>query len=153
MRSLVIQYSSLNRQTCFNQKLDFLFVVAIAKCTKGKTIPPLFSRGYLTSPTFPAKYPPNRECSWTLQAPPGHFMKMVFHVFQTQCPNDKVVIRDDDQNGQLLGQFCGDQKLPVFRGRKLWVSFKSDGVFASAENGFNATFEALPCKYFQSFVT
>lgn len=120
--------------------------VEIAKCTQGKTIPPLFTRGYLTSPTFPGKYPPNRECSWTLQAPAGHFMTLVFRVFQTQCPDDKVVIRDGDQNGQLLGQFCGERELPVFRGRKLWVSFKSDGSFASAENGFNATFESLPFK-------
>lgn len=74
-------------------------------------------------------------------------MTLVFRVFQTQCPDDKVVIRDGDRNGQLLGQFCGERELPVFRGRKLWVSFKSDGSFASAENGFNATFESLPCKY------
>ena len=119
----------------------------IGRCTKGKTIAPLFSQGYITSPTFPAKYPPNSECSWTLEAPPGHFMKMVFRVFQTQCPDDKVMIRDNDQTGQLLGQFCGEPEVPVFRGRKLWVSFKSDKLFASGEDGFNATYEALPCKY------
>lgn len=135
----------LNKNT--NIFFDFLSSVDIAKCTIAKTTAHLFSRGYITSPTFPAKYPRNRQCSWTLQAPPGHFMTMVFHVFQTQCPNDNVIIRDHDQNGQLLGQFCGERKVPVFRGRKLWVSFKSDETHASAEDGFNATYEALPCKY------
>ena len=73
-------------------------------------------------------------------------MRMTFHEFQTQCPDDKVIIRDGNQNGQLLGEFCGDERPPEFRGRKLWVSFKSDDRFAEAERGFNISYEAVACK-------
>lgn len=120
--------------------------VEIAECTKMMNSAILFSRGHFTSPTYPAKYPPTRQCSWTLQAPPEYFMTLIFHTFQTQCPNDKVIIRDHDASGQLLGEFCGEEKPSVFRGRKLWVGFNSDASFAVNEKGFNATYETLPFK-------
>jgi len=118
----------------------------IAKCTKDKKSAILFSRGHFTTPTYPAKYPTSRDCSWTLQAPPGNFMKVTFNVFQTQCPKDKVIIRDHDQNGQLLWEFCGEQKPPVLRGQKLWVHFTSDNDLHIDEQGFNATYKVLPFK-------
>ena len=146
-RFLTISIFYLIIKSCFS----LFFSVEIAKCTEERTSAHLFSRGYFTSPTYPSKYPPSRVCSWTLQAPPGHFMKVTFDAFQTQCPNDKVTVRDNDQNGQLLGEFCGGQKPPVFRGGKLWVRFTSDNdIILSAERGFNATYEALPCKCYLS---
>lgn len=144
-------WSYLNKTKKIKCCFPLFFSVEIAKCTEERTSAHLFSRGHFTSPTYPSKYPPSRICSWTLQAPPGHFMRVTFDAFQTQCPNDKVIVRDNDQNGQQLGEFCGGQKPPVFRGGKLWVRFTSDNdIILSAERGFNATYEALPCKCYLS---
>ena len=145
----------LARQKYSSPVFSLFFSVEIAECTEERVSAHLFSRGHFTSPTYPSKYPPSRVCSWTLQAPPGHFMRVTFDAFQTQCPNDNVIVRDNDQNGQLIGQFCGGQKPPMHHGRKLWVRFTSDDdIILSAERGFNATYEASPCKcYFSRTIT
>ncbi|XP_069750462.1 ST14 transmembrane serine protease matriptase b isoform X2 [Narcine bancroftii] len=103
--------------------------------------------GTITSPYYPAYYPPRADCTWTLRVAPPRRVKVVFHVFLLQHPDSNNVCRDYVEINSK--KICGDKPMMVElgNGNEMTVKFRSDE--AESFRGFNATFESYdaskPC--------
>ena len=98
--------------------------------------------GYFASPGYPNSYPQNAECIWRLGGWPGNQITLTFETFGLEtsdnCNRDYVEVHEEDEEGRLLGHFCGDT-LPlsnITANGKLWVKFNSDQQ--SVARGFTA---------------
>lgn len=76
-------------------------------------------KGVIESPNFPHSYPPNHNCSWTIQAPPGSNISISFsHLFiegSGNCSSDYVEVLEvppEPSYAISLGRFCGDMTKP-----------------------------------------
>lgn len=134
--------------------------------SKGQIKKPYGSSGTLYTPQFPIPYPDDTTCIWTITAPVGKRVKLMFEKFSLpQTPYfleephadgeycgyeksmgaDLVEIRDGPwPDSKLLGIYCG-YKMPFdvySTGRYLWVKFRSisDG---KTSRGIKAPFEAV----------
>ncbi|XP_034427678.1 cubilin [Hippoglossus hippoglossus] len=68
--------------------------------------------GVVESLNFPNNYPPNSQCSWTIQASSGNTINYTFTSFQLEASNicnfDYIKLYDGpDENAPLIGTFCG----------------------------------------------
>ncbi|XP_029345465.1 cubilin isoform X2 [Acyrthosiphon pisum] len=73
------------------------------------------SHGTLSSPGSPRKYPPNRDCYWTLNASPGKRIQLNFFSLSFEhhinCSFDYLEIRDGfTQNNPILAKLCNTPK-------------------------------------------
>ncbi|XP_043936380.1 suppressor of tumorigenicity 14 protein homolog isoform X2 [Protopterus annectens] len=97
------------------------------------------SEGNFTSPYYPAFYPPNIDCVWTIQAPPGMRIRITFNMFRLLEPD----VKDDCLKDyvELFGQrYCGE-KLPftvTSDGPTAVVNFHSDE--SQTDKGFEAEY-------------
>ncbi|CAL8369925.1 unnamed protein product [Lota lota] len=106
--------------------------------------------GVLTSPYFPAFYPPQMTCVWNIQVPNGHFIKVQFTEFSlanpagnpTECSQDYVEVNDQ----RLCGRKDGGTTI-IVESTKMDVRFRSDS--SHVDSGFTAKYEAFvpadPC--------
>ncbi|KAK2582771.1 hypothetical protein KPH14_005036 [Odynerus spinipes] len=68
--------------------------------------------GTITSPGYPGRYPPNRDCSWYIMVPEGK--RIQFHFGQlmleehASCQYDYIKILQ--MNGELLGLYCNHSR-------------------------------------------
>nr|AVK72361.1 tolloid/BMP-1 protein [Meara stichopi] len=84
--------------------------------------------GTILSPKYPLKYPSKKDCTWSLEIPNGHRIKLIFNVFDLEfhdnCDYDWLRIIDGDVNtghsldgdvtsGHSLGTFCNDETKEV----------------------------------------
>uniref|UniRef100_H3CA45 ST14 transmembrane serine protease matriptase b n=1 Tax=Tetraodon nigroviridis TaxID=99883 RepID=H3CA45_TETNG len=104
-------------------------------------------RGFLSSPFYPAHYPPQTSCVWEIQATKDQFVKVQFNTFllgngSDGCPGDYVEI-----NGQRL---CGrkpERTVVTSRSNTMTVTFTSDASYV--DQGFHAEYTAFvptdPC--------
>uniref|UniRef100_A0A1B6GTE4 Metalloendopeptidase n=2 Tax=Cicadellinae TaxID=33370 RepID=A0A1B6GTE4_9HEMI len=99
----------------------------------------------LESPNYPEDYEPNKECVWTLVAPPDYQVALKFQSFEVEnhdnCVYDYVEVRDGPSlDSPLLGKYCGYKLPPDLHstGNKLFVKFVSDSSVQKA--GFSAVF-------------
>ncbi|XP_058153894.1 cubilin [Dasypus novemcinctus] len=102
----------------------------------------------LSSPLYPAKYPYNQNCSWTLQAqPPFSHITVSFSHFDLEsspaCSHDYLEVLDgSSEDAPLRGRFCGPSMPPPLTSfsHALTLRFVSD----SSRNleGFHATYTA-----------
>uniref|UniRef100_A0A182Y0Z6 Cubilin n=1 Tax=Anopheles stephensi TaxID=30069 RepID=A0A182Y0Z6_ANOST len=89
--------------------------------------------GEFSSPNYPDTYPLNVECVWKLSASPGNKMTLSFKELDIDssedCNGDYLEVRERDENGPLLGDFCGNQ-LPsnLSEASSFWVKFRSNEV-------------------------
>ncbi|KAI4871253.1 hypothetical protein NFI96_019773 [Prochilodus magdalenae] len=104
--------------------------------------------GAFNSPNYPAAYPPNIECVWTIISSPGNRLQLSFIQFElqqsTSCDKDYLEIREGSSTGALVGRFCGTSLPSNYTsliGHVLWVKFVSDSSVSGA--GFRATFSHL----------
>ncbi|KAM4703778.1 suppressor of tumorigenicity 14 protein [Rhinophrynus dorsalis] len=98
------------------------------------------SNGIISTPYYPAHYPPNRECIWDIQVPDNKYVKLRFLMFYlaepgvsvTTCPNDYVEI--DNQ------RYCGERQSFVVssNSNKMLVRFRSDQSYT--DTGFTAQY-------------
>ncbi|KAL0200288.1 hypothetical protein M9458_003475, partial [Cirrhinus mrigala] len=78
------------------------------------------SSGNVSSPNFPGLYPYNTECSWLIVVSEGSSVLLTFHHFEleyhTDCAYDYIKIYNgiSEDEGNLLGKFCGDVSPPQF---------------------------------------
>uniref|UniRef100_H3BG09 Suppressor of tumorigenicity 14 protein homolog n=1 Tax=Latimeria chalumnae TaxID=7897 RepID=H3BG09_LATCH len=105
--------------------------------------------GTLSSPYFPAYYPPNITCEWTILVPEQQHVKVSFSTFflkepnvdENICPKDYVEINNK--------RYCGDHfSLEVLgKSHQMTVKFFSDG--SHTDEGFSAQYMAFepsnPC--------
>nr|DBA16642.1 TPA: hypothetical protein GDO54_004016 [Pyxicephalus adspersus] len=96
--------------------------------------------GVISTPFYPAHYPPNRECLWDIQVPGEKFVKIRFQMFYlyepgvsvTGCPNDYVEINNQ--------RYCGERSPFVVSNNssKIMVKFRSDQSYT--DTGFTAQY-------------
>uniref|UniRef100_A0A8C1RDK7 CUB domain-containing protein n=1 Tax=Cyprinus carpio TaxID=7962 RepID=A0A8C1RDK7_CYPCA len=78
------------------------------------------SSGNVSSPNFPGLYPYNTECTWLIVVSEGSSVLLTFHHFEleyhTDCAYDYIKIYNgiSEDEGNLLGKFCGDVSPPQF---------------------------------------
>ncbi|XP_030748736.1 cubilin-like [Sitophilus oryzae] len=97
--------------------------------------------GYIRSPGYPKGYPVNKECVWTITAPPGSQIMLnvsSFHLeFYPKCKYDYLEIRNGGSSASpLIGTYCGTEipKVIYSHTNKLYLKFKSD--MSKSEPGF-----------------
>lgn len=78
------------------------------------------SSGNVSSPNFPGLYPYNTECTWLIVVSEGSSVLLTFNHFEleyhTDCAYDYIKIYNgiSEDEGNLLGKFCGDVSPPRF---------------------------------------
>ena len=89
----------------------------------------LKNSGRIQSPNYPDNYTSRKDCVWILEVEDGKQATLSFDNFETErdetCNYDYLEIRDNDENGQLLGKFCGVD-LPddvLSKSNRLWAVF------------------------------
>ncbi|XP_044126454.1 embryonic protein UVS.2-like [Bufo gargarizans] len=90
--------------------------------------------GTISSPMYPAKYPPSMDCTWAINAPPGFAVSLNitdFNVeFMSTCTFDYLLVFNGPQTtSPLIGRYCGKGvKVPSIRstGNSLLLQFHSD---------------------------
>uniref|UniRef100_A0A8B9R9A6 Adhesion G-protein coupled receptor G6 n=1 Tax=Astyanax mexicanus TaxID=7994 RepID=A0A8B9R9A6_ASTMX len=94
---------------------------------------------------YPSDYPPNKSCTWTLQAPAGFILRITFLDFELEeapgCIYDRVII--DTGSGSTV-KFCGLTANGLTlnsTGNVMLVSFSSD--FSVQKKGFNIIYNQV----------
>lgn len=101
----------------------------------------------MQSPNYPDEYPPNKDCTWIIQAPAGHQIRLKANKFVLEnhdnCHFDYVEVRNGASNSStLLGKFCGTNFPSNIRSfsNTLYLRFNSD--FSASEAGFEIEWES-----------
>uniref|UniRef100_A0A669CHT0 Neuropilin n=1 Tax=Oreochromis niloticus TaxID=8128 RepID=A0A669CHT0_ORENI len=121
-----------------------LCVIWINKCGGNIRIS---TANYLTSPGYPASYPPSQRCVWVISAPGPHQRILInfnphFDLEDRECKYDYVEVRDGtDESGQLVGKYCGKiaPSPVVSSGNQLFIKFVSD--YETHGAGFSIRYE------------
>lgn len=117
-------------------------------CTYNET-----AGGNITSPLFPNKYPTGVSCTWVLEAPVNHTVKLRIEEFQLEkdkkCFYDYMEFFDGvnaTEDHQLNKRRCGKQDSFTIEstGQKLLVKFTSDK--SETYKGFRAVWETKEIK-------
>ncbi|XP_062849595.1 neuropilin and tolloid-like protein 1 [Trichomycterus rosablanca] len=102
--------------------------------------------GSFTSPNYPEKYPPDRECTYIIEASPQQCIDLYFddkYAIEPswECKFDHIEVRDGPFSfSPIIGRYCG-QKSPVYvrsSGRYLWIKFIADSELEAI--GFSARY-------------
>ncbi|KAK7163144.1 hypothetical protein R3I93_007249 [Phoxinus phoxinus] len=102
--------------------------------------------GVFTSPNYPEKYPPDRECIYIIEAAPRQCIDLYFDEKYAiepswECKFDHIEVRDGPFSfSPIIGRFCGQESPSYVRssGRYLWLKFVADGELEST--GFSARY-------------
>ncbi|KAG9476560.1 hypothetical protein GDO78_003221 [Eleutherodactylus coqui] len=114
--------------------------------------------GTFTSPNYPADYPANKECVFTISAGRNMQIRLNFTSFDlhssmsgSECTMDYVEIRNGGYDtSPLLGRFCRERPPEIIsHSSKLWVKFRSDSTGTS--RGFEAQWESIATALSLSF--
>ncbi|XP_062054451.1 suppressor of tumorigenicity 14 protein [Lepus europaeus] len=94
------------------------------------------AQGTFSSPYYPGHYPPNMDCTWTIEVPSNQNVKVIFKVFYLLEPNVPLGVCPKDYveiNGE---KYCGERAQFVVAGNsnKLTVRFHSDQSYT--DTGF-----------------
>lgn len=105
--------------------------------------------GTFKSPGYPSHYPPQIECVWNIEVPPGKHIKIKFNKFSIHTPEDNTIFCPTDYL-ELNYRLCGEKPPKTVYSLKsnlATVKFHSDMSYVS--EGFFAEFEAFeptnPC--------
>ncbi|XP_006834768.1 PREDICTED: G-protein coupled receptor 126 [Chrysochloris asiatica] len=97
--------------------------------------------GTFTSPCYPNDYPNSQACMWTLRAPTGYIIQIMFNDFDIEeapnCIYDSLSL----DNGESQTKFCGATAKGLSfnsSANEMHVSFSSD--FSIQKKGFNASY-------------
>ncbi|NWR74432.1 CUBN protein, partial [Centropus unirufus] len=105
-----------------------------------------------TSPNFPNEYPPFTRCTWVIDAPVQHQVRVVvetFHLHSSQdCSQNYLEFQESPIHSQgSVHRFCGTETFPVPEfysyDRTAIVTFKSDEYMNN--NGVRFTYQATGC--------
>ncbi|XP_076003210.1 CUB domain-containing protein 2 [Genypterus blacodes] len=107
--------------------------------------------GNISSPNFPGRYPYNIECVWLIVVAEGSSVLLTFHHFELEyhssCTYDYIKIYNgiSEDEGNLLGTFCGDISPPQFTSswNVMSIIFHSDRHVAN--RGFSVGYRKDMC--------
>ncbi|XP_076018226.1 neuropilin and tolloid-like protein 1 [Genypterus blacodes] len=102
--------------------------------------------GQFTSPNYPEKYPPERECVYIIEASPRQCIDLFFDEKYSiepswECKFDHIEVRDGPFSfSPIIGRYCGQQSPAYVRssGRYLYIKFVADGELEAI--GFSARY-------------
>ncbi|XP_047679001.1 neuropilin and tolloid-like protein 1 [Tachysurus fulvidraco] len=102
--------------------------------------------GSFTSPNYPKKYPPDRECTYIIEASPRQCIDVYFDEQYAiepswECKFDYIEVRDGPfSTSPIIGRYCGQQSPMYVRssGRYLWIKFVADSELEAT--GFSARY-------------
>ncbi|XP_034038471.1 neuropilin and tolloid-like protein 1 [Thalassophryne amazonica] len=102
--------------------------------------------GHFTSPNYPEKYPPERECIYIIEASPRQCIDLFFDENYSiepswECKFDHIEIRDGPFGfSPIIGRYCGQESPAYVRssGRYLYIKFVADGELEAI--GFSARY-------------
>ncbi|KAJ0011916.1 hypothetical protein NQD34_012891, partial [Periophthalmus magnuspinnatus] len=102
--------------------------------------------GYFTSPNYPEKYPPDRECVYIIEAAPRQCIDLFFDEKYSiepswECKFDHIEVRDGPfVFSPIIGRYCGQESPNFVRssGRYLYIKFVADGELEAI--GFSARY-------------
>lgn len=102
--------------------------------------------GYFTSPNYPEKYPPERECIYIIEASPRQCIDLFFDEKYSiepswECKFDHIEVRDGPFGfSPIIGRYCGQESPNYVRssGRYLYIKFVADGELEAI--GFSARY-------------
>ncbi|TST47744.1 CUB domain-containing protein 2 [Bagarius yarrelli] len=134
--------------------LYLLILFSKASCKKGVKCGGILapsSGGNISSPNFPGLYPYSVDCSWLIVVSEGSSVLLTFHHFELEyhsdCAYDYVKIYNgvSEDEGNLLGKFCGDAAPPRFSSswNIMSVIFHSDRHVA--DTGFLVEYRKDTC--------
>ncbi|XP_046553796.1 cubilin-like [Haliotis rubra] len=95
---------------------------------------------YLTSPGYPRDYPPNKDCTWTVNT---DFTQIKINVLDSEmeglsCAGDNVKIIDGD-GVSLIGELCGSNTPTIYSsGSSATIRFHSDS--STSGRGFKLAY-------------
>uniref|UniRef100_A0A3B3ZED5 CUB domain-containing protein n=1 Tax=Periophthalmus magnuspinnatus TaxID=409849 RepID=A0A3B3ZED5_9GOBI len=108
--------------------------------------------GYFTSPNYPEKYPPDRECVYIIEAPRqciDLFFDEKYSIEPSwECKFDHIEVRDGPfVFSPIIGRYCGQESPNFVRssGRYLYIKFVADGELEAI--GFSARYNFTDCEY------
>ncbi|XP_039202743.1 adhesion G-protein coupled receptor G6 isoform X2 [Crotalus tigris] len=100
--------------------------------------------GIFTSPCFPNNYPNNQACKWTIRAPSGYIIQIIFVDFDIEeasgCTYDHVTLDTGDKRDSYCGMTAKGLSFNSSRNEMI-ISFTSD--FSIQRKGFNATYTRI----------
>ncbi|XP_046883958.1 neuropilin and tolloid-like protein 1 [Hypomesus transpacificus] len=102
--------------------------------------------GLFTSPNYPEKYPPERECIYIIEASPRQCINLFFDENFSiepswECKFDHIEIRDGPFGfSQSIGRYCGKESPSYVKstGRYLYIKFVADSELEST--GFSVRY-------------
>ncbi|XP_061792514.1 neuropilin and tolloid-like protein 1 [Nerophis lumbriciformis] len=102
--------------------------------------------GRFTSPNYPQKYPPERECVYIIEASPRQCINLFFDNKYSiepswDCKFDHIEVRDGPFGfSPIIGRYCGQESPSYVRssGRYLYIKFVADGELEAI--GFSARY-------------
>ncbi|XP_044011009.1 cubilin [Aphidius gifuensis] len=138
-----IRFVSDNTITSDGFTIDYIFIDVKEFCGGNYYT----SNGVLYSPGYPDRYPPDRECSWVIEAPNKKRIILNITKFDleshSECKFDHLEIRNGGYStSPLIGKFCGD-KIPSLiysLTNQLYIKFVSDS--SQGEQGFHLTWDS-----------
>ena len=114
--------------------------------------------GVITSPNYPQPYPKDQHCAWTIVAPRGHKITLIFKEFvlehNTKCSDGDFLTVYDGENltARKVGEFCGRAIPPPFTSStdKLYIKFRTNRM--TELKGFSASYNSSmgkggPCMF------
>nr|XP_005988168.1 PREDICTED: membrane frizzled-related protein [Latimeria chalumnae] len=109
------------------------------------------NEGSLSSPNYPASYPPNLRCVWWIQVGAGFVIQFKIDSLSLEgampCLFDSVELYEESDVGNTshrIAKFCGNVVPPTINTNtsRLRVVFASDSSVAAS--GFTAQYRAIP---------
>uniref|UniRef100_A0A3Q4N3P3 Neuropilin (NRP) and tolloid (TLL)-like 1 n=1 Tax=Neolamprologus brichardi TaxID=32507 RepID=A0A3Q4N3P3_NEOBR len=102
--------------------------------------------GHFTSPNYPEKYPPERECIYIIEASPRQCIDLFFDEKYSiepswECKFDHIEVRDGPFGfSPIIGRYCGQESPSYVRssGRYLYIKFVADSELEAI--GFSARY-------------
>ncbi|XP_077300380.1 cubilin homolog [Arctopsyche grandis] len=106
------------------------------------------THGTISSPGSPGKYPPHRDCYWTITASAGKRIQVHFFTLQIEshpdCEFDFLEIRDGSlATDSLLAKYCNSSSPPPLTspGNQLTIYFHSDAY--NNDYGFQLSYSVV----------
>ncbi|XP_078393739.1 procollagen C-endopeptidase enhancer 2-like, partial [Cetorhinus maximus] len=136
--------------------LALLLIPALVTCQQATNVSrPVFScggqltgeQGYIASEGFPALYPPNKTCSWSITVPPGRVVILSFRHMDVEtdpiCRYDHVsVYNGNAASSERLGRFCGTFRPGAIMSTSNMMLIEMTSDNDSAGKGFLAVYTA-----------
>ncbi|XP_072365099.1 uncharacterized protein [Scyliorhinus torazame] len=103
------------------------------------------TEGRFQTPHYPQSYPSNMDCTWEIEAPPGHLIRLDFTSLFIEehrtCKYDYVVVYDGKGPSKVeMGRFCGSEVPPQLQGSSNTMSITMRSDSSMELEGFSAQF-------------